>query len=146
MEKPNLFESVMPCSGQYSWKRDLRLNAWLLVAAVVHVTQLFLLRQNLEWTPLVRAIVALSPLIPGLLYVRSWIQFIRGLDELQRRVQLEANVFAAWGTIIVGIVLTTLNQQGVLELLPDGFGFGGALLIFFPLWLVGIGLANRCYK
>jgi hypothetical protein len=146
MEKPNVFESVMPCSGEYSWKRDLRLNAWLLVATVFYLAQLFLLRRNPEWTPLVRGMVALSPLIPALLYVRSWVRFIRGLDELQRRVQLEAHVFAAWGTIVVGVVVSTLNQHGVVNILPHGLSFGSVLMIQFPLWLIGIGMANRRYK
>jgi hypothetical protein len=31
MNPPNLIESYVPCSGRYSLKKDLRLNAWLAV-------------------------------------------------------------------------------------------------------------------
>jgi len=50
----------------------------------------------------VRGLVAVAPLIPGLLYVRSWLRFIRGLDELQRRIQLEAFPVAALGQLLSG--------------------------------------------
>ena len=146
MEKPNVFESVWPCSGQYSFKRDLRLNAWLAVTMLVYLGQLYVLRENAGWTPLGRSAVALLPLIPFLLYIRSWVRFVRGLDELQRRVQGEAYMFAAWGTLIVGIILATLNQEGAINLAPHGLGLGGVLFLVWPLWLVGVAIANCRYK
>ncbi len=124
----------------------MRLNAWLLVASVVYSLQLFLLRENPEWMPLTRGLVALTPLIPGVLYIRSWVRFIRGMDELQRRIQLEAHLFAAWSAIIVSLVLSTLHEHGVLHFLPHGLGFGGVVMLVFLLWLVGFGIANRRYQ
>ena len=146
MEKPNIIDSVTPCSGQYSWRRDIRLNAWLAVTTLVYVAQLFVLRRYPEWSPFVRGIVALTPLVPALLYLRSWVQFIRGMDELQRRVQIEAQVFAAWGTIFIGMILSTLNQHGVVHVQPHGLGFGAVFFVVLPLWLVGVAIANRRYK
>ena len=113
MGKPNLIESYQPCSGQYSLRKDLRLNAWLLVATVVYVAMLLLLKRNPEWSPLTRGLLMLTPLVPGLLYLRSWIRLVRGMDELQRRIQMEASLFAALGTVIIGVVLNTLNASGV---------------------------------
>ncbi|HYD83301.1 MAG TPA: hypothetical protein VEA63_04600 [Opitutus sp.] len=122
------------------------MNAWLLVASVVYAVQRILLSRYPEWSPVARALVALSPLIPTLLYLRSWVRFVRGMDELQQRVQLEAHVFAAWGAILLGVVLSVLHQHGVLDVLPHGLGFGGAMVILFSLWLVGIRIADRRYK
>ncbi len=146
MEKPHVIESVLPCSGQYSFKQDLRLNAWLLVATVAYLAQRFLIAGQPEWSPLARGLVALTPLLPALLYLRDWVRFVRGLDELQRRVQMEAHLFAAWGALIAGILLTALHEQGVLQWLPHGLGFGGVMVVLFPLWLLGIAIANRRYK
>lgn len=146
MPSPEVIESVLPCSGQYSCKRDLRLNAWLLVAAVVYLVQWALVQRHPEWQPLIRLLLALSPLVPALLYIRSWVRFIRGLDELQRRVQLSAHLFAAWSTIITGIILTTLHRQGVMDILPHGLGFGGVMMFALFFWSVGVGIANCRYR
>ena len=97
--------------------------------------------------PRVRAAIALAPLVPGLLYVRSWMRFIGGLDELQRRIQLEAWLFAVTGTVLIGIAISTLNTSGIqLGGLEHGLGMGGAFIVAFALWLVGSAIANCRYK
>jgi hypothetical protein len=146
MNSPNLIESVTPCSGRYSFRQDLRLNAWFLVATVVYLLGRYALRENPAWSPWTRSLVGLTPLLPGLLYLRTWVRFVRGLDELQRRMQVEAHIFAAWGTLVAGMVVTMLNQEGAVTLLPRGLGFGGVVVVFFPLWLVGTALANHRYR
>lgn len=147
MNKPNLLEAITPCSGRYSLRQDLHLNAWLAVAVVIYSAQLFLLRRFPEWSPLARGFVALAPLPPSLLYLRSWTRFVRGLDELQRRIQLEAFLFASLGTVILGAVLTALAENGVsLGLLQPGLGWGGAFMSLFVLWLVGGAIAKCRYE
>lgn len=147
MEKPNLMESVQPCSGQYSVRQDLRLNAWLAVASAVWVADLALLKKYPEWSPLLKGVLALAPLVPGLLYVRSCMRFVRGLDELQRRIQLDALIFAAMGTVIVGMAVNTLNAHEVpLGMLRRGLGIGESFVLMFVLWIVGSAIANRRYK
>lgn len=147
MNKPNLMEAVQPCSGQYSLKTDLRLNRWFLVAAVVWVADMELLRRHPEWSPLGRGLLALAPLIPGLLYIRTCVRFVRGLDELQRRIQLETFLFAALGTVLVGAAINTLIAQGVpLGGLTHGLGIGATVMVMFILWLVGGAIANCRYK
>ena len=140
-------ETIQPCSGQYSVRSDLRLNAWLAVATVVYVGGLFLLKQHPGWSPVLKGTVALAPLIPGFLYLRSCMRFIRGLDELQRRVQLDAFLFAALGTVIAGTALATLNADEVrLGPLSHGLGLGETFVLMLVLWMVGSAVANGCYK
>ena len=147
MNKPNTFESVQPCSGGYSLKTDLRLNAWLAVATAVYVAILILSKRHPEWSPLTRGLLMLVPLFPGLLYVRACMSFVRGMDELQRRVQMEAWLFAALGSLIIGTVINTLNANGVLlGELKYGLTIGSAFIVTFVLWLVGTIVANRRYK
>lgn len=147
MDKPNLIESVTPCSGQYSFKQDLRLNVWLGVAAVVYGLSLFLLKRNPEWSALARGTVSLAPLIPGMLYLRDCLRFIRGLDELQRRIQFEAWLFAFMGTVLVMTVISVLHANGVsMTQLEHGLSLWGTGMLIFVLWLVGMGLANRRYQ
>ena len=147
VNKPNTLESLEPCSGQYSLKADLKLNAWLVVATLVAGVSMYLRRQHPAWEGPVQAACALAPLVPGLLYVRSWLRFIRGLDELQRRLQLEALLFAAFGTLLIGTVINVLNANGVgWRGLTHGLELGGAFTLMFVLWLVGTGIAKCRYK
>lgn len=149
MDKPNLIESYEPCSGSYSWKKDLRLNAWLGIATILYGMTLWLVKHHPEWSPAARGLVALIPLIPALLYVRSWARLVRGMDEMQRRIQLEAFLFAALGTVFVGVILSTLNASGVTplgDMQSHGLGLGGAFIAMFTLWLVGYALANKRYR
>ena len=93
------------------------------------------------------ALLTLTPLIPGLLYVRDCLRFIRGMDELQRRIQMEAWLFAALGSLIIGTIINTLNAQGVsLGGLAHGLSLWGTFALTFVLWLVGTALANCRYK
>jgi hypothetical protein len=147
MNKPNLLESVTPLSGGYSFKKDLRLNAWLFVATAVYLASLLLVKQHPEWSPLTRALLTLTPMIPGWLYVRTWLRFIRGMDELQRRIQLEAWLFASLGALFVGTAINTLNANGVaLGELRHGLSLWGTFLLTFVLFLVGTAIANCRYK
>ncbi len=147
MNQPNLMESLEPCSGQYSAKTDFRLNFWLLVAALVHAIQSTLFKMQPEWDPTLRVLWMLAPLVPGLLYVRSWVRFIRGLDELQRRIQLEVFLFAALATVVVGAVVSALNEQGVpTAWMKNGLGLGSSFMLMLVLWTVGWAFAKRRYK
>ncbi len=147
MDKPNIMESVEPGSGLYSPRADLRLNVWLLVATVTHVAVQFLIKRQTEWSPLAGGVLALAPLIPGLLYVRSWMRFIRGLDELQRRIQLESFLFAAMATVVMGAVVSSLNDRGVpTGLLQHGLGLGASFMTMLCFWSIGWGIAKCRYK
>ncbi len=147
MNPPNLIESYVPCSGRYSLKKDLRLNAWLAVTMAVHVTALFLVKRNPEWSAVARGLLMLAPLAPILLYLRAWMRLVRGLDELQRRIQLEAFLFAALGTLLAGFVVNSLCASGVaLGALNHGLDLPFGCIAMFALWLVGGALANRRYR
>lgn len=147
MNKINTIESVT-CSGSYSLRKDLQLNAWLLVAVILHLVVLTLLKQPLDWSPLTRGLLALTPLIPGGLYVRTCVRFIRGLDELQRRIQLESWLFAALGALIITSVINTLNANGVALIsdLNHGLSLFGAFALTFVLWAVRSAVANHRFK
>ena len=144
---PNTLESVQPCSGLYSLRKDIKLNAWLAVAVAIYVMAQLLAKWHPEWSVTIRATIALAPLAPGLLYIRSWMRFISGLDELQRRIQLEAWLFAVTGTVLIAIAISTLNASGIhLGGLEHGLGMGWAFIVAFALWLVGSAIANCRYK
>ena len=148
MEKPNLIENYIPHSGQYSLQKDLRLNAWLAVTVAVYLGVLIMNKGHPNWSPGLRAFHLLLPVLPALLYIRAWVRVVRGMDELQRGIQLTAFLFAALGTVVISMIISTLNAAG-LDLgvmLRSGLGIGGTFLVMFPLWLVGTAIAQCRYQ
>jgi uncharacterized protein YacL len=147
MKKLNTIESLILFSGHYAWKKDFRLSLWLLLAGASYGAGGVWLRNTPEAGLYLRLAVAIFPLIPVLLYIRSWVQFMRGLDELQRRLQLEVWLFAALGTVLTGVVISVLGAQGVpLGPLAGGLGVGGAFFVMLGLWTAGSVVAIRRYR
>jgi hypothetical protein len=147
MTQPNEIESLLPGSGRYSFKTDLRLNRWCAVTVLVYLGALYLTKHHPAWPPLSRGLLGLVPLLPGLLYARSWYRFIRGLDELQRRLQLEVMLVASLATVLLAIVIDTLRAAGVsLGFFADGLSLGLAFLALIVLWLVGTVVRIRRFQ
>ena len=125
----------------------LRLNLWAMVALLVSAFGHWNLRKP-GLDALLRATIAIAPLVPSLLYVRAIARWIRAMDELQRRVQQEAWFFATTGTVFVQTALNLLAGAGLLQggRLAAGLGWEGTYALTFLLWVVGCFRANRCYR
>jgi len=88
-----------------------------------------------------RAVLALSPMLPGALVVWAILRQLSRLDELQRRVQFEALAMAFAGTAFISF------SYGFLE----GLGYPRlSMFVIWPLmaglWMLGLVLASRRYK
>lgn len=96
------------------------------------------------WNDLVRAAVALAPLLPASLYVLGVVRWIRGLDEMQRRIQSEAVSFvvAVMGFSMMAVDL--LQAAGYLRTFHWGCEF--AYAVTFLLWMVGCAISTRRYS
>ncbi|MFR0657110.1 hypothetical protein SB719_21440, partial [Pantoea sp. SIMBA_079] len=75
-----------PPALQRRYTRDMLIGMGAYVALLV--CSLLLLR-HVE-APALRALVALLPVAPIALVLRAMVRFIRGVDELQQRIELEA--------------------------------------------------------
>jgi hypothetical protein len=62
-----------------------------------------------------RAIIALVPLLIGLLWVRSFARWVRGMDEMHRRLSVEACLFATGVTLFVVSTWHILDKAGVFQ-------------------------------
>ena len=143
MPKPNTIDSITPMSGAYSCAADFRLNTWLAVATGLWLAGRFVMRFSPDLATAAKAAVLLAPLLPGLLYARSWCRFVAGMDEMQRRIQLEVFLLVSFGTLFVSIVLNTLRESGV----PVGsLSIGSGFMIMLGIWTVGSYIANRRLK
>ncbi len=114
-------------------------GAMVAYAIVLLVAVTLLNSTNLEsgW----RVPLALAPMVPVVFALFAFVRYLGRMDELQRRIQLEALAFAFGGTALLT------------------FGYGFLQLVGFPqvswffvwpimgaLWIAGKVLANRRYK
>ena len=107
----------------------------MLAYAVLLVVSILLLKQ-VEGAPL-RALIALLPVPPIVLVLRAMIRYIRDVDELQQRIELEAVSFA---TAFVSLVYLTggfLQSAKVIDVPSNA-----AMIWVFPLVCLAYGLAK----
>ena len=88
-----------------------------------------------------RDVIALSPMVGGLACAWAILRELRRMDELQRRIQLEALGFSFAGTAILTF------SYGFLE----GLGYPKLSMftvwpILAALWIIGLVLARRRYQ
>ncbi|MDB4474160.1 hypothetical protein N9023_04070 [Opitutaceae bacterium] len=130
-----------------NFKRAMKNNGWLFITTVTYLITLYLVRENQVWDPKVRVGVTLLPLLPGLVYLRVLWGTFKSLDELQRRIQLEAWAVALGGTVIVNTVMNVLNANCIgFENYPHGLELGGAYMAVFIFWCVGVAEATARYR
>ena len=128
---------------------DLKLNAWAFVAVLAAQPAHWMLPAHPEdWWAGVRALLALAPLLPGFLWMRSVWRWINSLDEMQRLIQYEACFISAVGTIFLSTALGLLNQVGVIQSvrLRNGLGWEGTFALMVCLYLIGCVTSNRRYQ
>jgi len=85
--------------------------------------------------------LAFLPIIPSAFALWAFLRFFRGLDELQRRIQLEAVAFSFLATCF--ITLTWAFQQNAG--LPR-FDVSWVAPLLILLWGLGLSIAKRRYE
>jgi hypothetical protein len=108
--------------------RRMALSAAVYVLALVFCLRL--LRDDMD--PTLRLALALAPALPGLVLVASVGMAIARLDEMQRRIQVEAMAIAFGGTLLVTVTWGLLARVGVAQ--PNWLWVG---LVMMGLWLAG---------
>lgn len=133
--------SLLPEATQIPIAHAVRLNLWALVAVATAVLSRILLRDSAGLSGSLRVTVALLPLLPAALYLRSLSKWIHRLDEMQRRLQLEAVCVACVGMLLVTLAADLLRTSSVLPKL--NFGWEGYFVVTFLLYAISLASANR---
>ena len=150
--KPNLPEEV-----PYSWRGSLKAGGgWMMLAFLTDLPGNYLLAHHKDWPLALRIVVALIPLMASLLYVRSIVRWVRGMDELHRRVVLEAFLFSTVAYLGLAAAWFLLNHAGVWEAIAHATGlhleempFSNCTLIIcltYILYGIGYSFLNRRYQ
>jgi hypothetical protein len=144
--KPNIPEEIAP-GGDYSFWADLKVNGWSWVAILTSfVNEVCLLPHHKDWPVVIRAVVALVPVVASLLWVRSVTGWVRGMDELHRRITLAACLFATLATLFVVTTLHLLVAAGVFSIKFQATA--GFIIIWLVVcfYILGHTIFNRRYK
>ena len=91
--------------------------------------------------PLPRALVALVPLLPLGFALRAYLVFLGRMDELARRIQLEALGFAFGAAGMLTLSYGFLENAGFPRL-----SFVWVFPLMIALWVIGGAIAGRRYR
>jgi hypothetical protein len=120
---------------------------WLATATLTYLISLWLLKHHSEWSPGTRIAITLVPLLPGVLYLRTLLKSFWQMDELQRRIQIEALGFALVGTLVAMTAANIFTAEGIrLVNYPKGFGIGAVYMTMFILWSIGVSISSFRYR
>ncbi len=120
---------------------------WLAAATLTYLISLWLLKHYADWSPGTRVAIAMAPLLPGILYLRTLLKSFWQMDELQRRIQIEGLGLALVGTLVVMTSLNIFTAEGIrLVNYPQGLGIGGVYLTMFILWSIGVSISTFRYR
>lgn len=155
-DKPNTPEEI-GLGKQYSWRASLEAGVgWMMLAFLSDLPGIYLIEHHKDWPLALRTAIALFPLIATLLYVRSTARWIRGMDELHRRLVLEAYLFATVAYLVLTAAWFLLNHAGVWNALAQTTGlhlermpFGSCTTIIcltYVFFGVGYSILNRRYQ
>lgn len=141
---------------EYSWRTDWLVNAWLLIAVMVSAgSEIMFPHVVREWSAAVRTLLVVTPFVCILLWSRSLTNWIRGMDELHRRITTSAVMFAVSATFFILMLWHRLDTAGVLQVIFQSgkhsaaiwdiatVGHGFLLMTFF--YLIGYSVFNRRY-
>jgi hypothetical protein len=164
--KPNIPEVMMP-GKNYSLWADLKVNGWLMALwPAVFGGDLWLFNHD-DCSFMFRIVIALIPPVMCLLWIRSVTRWIRGMDELHRRITIDACLFAITWTFFVIATWLHLKHERILDAIfqsPHSFFWALALRFnqvgiteydfYYPLaltllvcfYFLGHFIFNRRYK
>ncbi len=122
-------------------------GARLLVRGLLWISVFFLSRGLLELgiaSPTARVLIALLPTPFFAWYLWTWMKGVSRMDELQRRIELEALGFAFPSALLVLATLGLLDVAITLDL--DDFSLRNTWLMMPMLYYIGLWLAKRRYQ
>ena len=123
-------------------------SKWMgIISTLTWILAYFIARGILENDQLsegLRLVVALVPIIPFALFLMSVLAGIRELDELQRRVHLEALAIAFPLTMLLLMSLGLVEL--VIPLSPDDWSYRHVWQFLPPFYFLGLAFTWRRYQ
>jgi hypothetical protein len=124
-----MLDGCAPAKGTF-WQRPL--FPALLAAIAAMVSSWGLRYGSLDDTG--RLFLALLVMPPSIYFVRSMQRYVRGLDELQQRIQGEALAIAFSGGMVLVLGLEYLQKAGFARNLDWDFAWGAMAGMYLASW------------
>ena len=154
--KPNVPGEIFMGEKEYSWRTDWQVNGWLFVATLISAFADIMFPQVVRQWPLGwRVSIVLAEFLCIALWVRNLTHWVRGMDELHRRITTSAVLFAICTTFFCLMLWHRLERAGLFDaILPGskaGVGWdictvGHGFLLLTLFYFAGFSFFNRRYK
>jgi hypothetical protein len=156
-KKLNVPDEIWLGKKEYSFWTDWKVNGWLFVATTISaVADIMFPHEVRQWHVAVRTLVAILPFLALLLWMRSLAQWIRGMDELHRRITTAAILFTVSATFFFVVLWHRLKAAGLFQTLfgsgryPDAawdIGTVGHIFLLMTFcYFFGYRIFNRRYQ
>jgi len=111
--------------------------------AVVYIVCLVIVKK-LEPSKTLGVVLSFMPTITFVLFIYNFIKGVGSMDEVERRIQLEATV---WGFTLGILLLMTLGLLDmVVSLNKEDWGYRHLIPYFFVFYFLGIFISRRKYN
>lgn len=151
--KPNVPGAIFLGNKDYSWTMDWKVNGWLFLAAVISgASDIMFPHLVRQWSLPWRMVIVLAPFGAILLWMGSLARWIRGMDEMHRRITTAAVLFAVSATFFFVTLWHGLERAGFFEALIPGRAswdintIGHSFLLLTLFYFVGHTVFNRRYE
>ena len=150
MHNLNIPEELEPGKKEYSFCKDLKVNGWGYLAVALSFGGDVMLARHKDWPAALRVIIALLPVVPALLWGRVFARWIRGMDELHRRMTVEVCLFATTATLFLFTFLRPLVSVGIFRPFEkiglDFHTWWGTSWLLICFYLLGRKVLHRRFK
>src|ERR1035437_1222289 len=154
--KPNNPDQLILVDKEFSWRVAWNTNRWLFLAFVISTMCDVIFPDVVKhWSVGSRVAVVLAEFLAVLLAVYDVARWVRGMDELQRRITLAALFFAVSASFFFFLLWLRLDRAGFFNavfgppLINNGWGIysvGHAYVLLSFFYGVGFLIFKRRYK
>lgn len=152
---PNVPGEIFLGEKEYSWRADWKVNGWLFVATLISGFGDIVFHHAVSQWPLSwRVGVVVGQFLAILLWARNLARWIRGMDELHRRITTSAVLFSIGATFFLLMLWHRLDSAGLFntaskpkpEISWDICTVGHGFLLLTLFYFVAFSVFNRRYK
>jgi len=118
-----------------------RLGWWTLVWTIAFAVATILIRNEVIPAGVVSLVAATVPAIIGFGVIRAFMRFLREVDELQRKIQLEALALGFGAGALFMMSYRLFERLGA-----PGLDLNDPLLVMVLAWTVGLVHGARRYR